>query len=244
MIRAICAAVLLAALALGPVNAATDAAPASCPAVIEGASGLMLVTASALGSTRATLQLYERRAGDTWTASGEPKPAVLGKNGMAWSWAYAELAEGAPLKREGDLRSPAGIFAIGKPFGFGAASALAGYVQLRAAEHHCVDDPASPHYNAVVTKAAAAGASSEEMAATPLYRQGLFIDYPTNREGKGGSCIFIHTWRSASSGTAGCVALAQSDVEALQQWSAAGKRVIAILPQRAWSRLRSCFPGL
>jgi D-alanyl-D-alanine dipeptidase len=203
----------------------------------------MLVTGPTLAGLSAKVQLYERLEGKDWQAFGGPKAAVLGKNGMAWSWAHEELAEGMPLKREGDRSTPAGIFALGKPFGF-AESAAPGYVRLRPGEHYCVDDPASPHYNAIVTKAAAAGASGEEMAAMPLYRRGLFVDYPTSRERKGGSCIFVHSWRSRSSGTAGCVALQEADVEFLQRWSAGRKALIAILPQSALERLRSCFPGL
>ena len=237
------AAALAAFLALSPALAKDDAAPVSCPAVIAGATRLMLVRSPDLASLSAQVQLYERPSGKRWRSVGAPKPAVLGKNGMAWSFAHEGLAEGAPLKREGDRRTPAGVFALGKPFGF-AESDMAGYVPLRLGEHYCVDDPASPHYNAVVTKAAAAGASGEDMAAMPLYRRGLFVDYPTSREAKGGSCIFVHSWRSKSSGTAGCVALGEADVEALQRWSAGGKTLIAILPQSAWERLRSCFPGL
>jgi D-alanyl-D-alanine dipeptidase len=161
---------------------------------------------------------------------------------MAWAWSESRHAGAGPVKAEGDKRSPAGFFALGKPFG--VSSGPAGYVRLAPGAQYCVDDPASPHYNAIVPKAEAGGASGEDMGMVPLYRQGLFVDYPTNASAKGGSCIFVHTWRSRTSGTAGCVALAEHDVTALQAWAAGRKAMLAILPQSAWSTMRGCFPGL
>jgi L,D-peptidoglycan transpeptidase YkuD (ErfK/YbiS/YcfS/YnhG family) len=221
--------------------AARAETPSSCPK-LDDAERLVLVLSPGADSVTATVRRFERNGGKDWRATGKPKPAVLGKNGMAWAWNYQQLSGGARIKAEGDGRTPAGFFPIGKPFGF--SSGPAGYVRLAPGENYCVDDPASPHYNAVVTKAAAGGVSGEDMGTVSLYRQGLFIDYPTNRALKGGSCIFLHTWRARSSGTSGCVALTQRDVEEVQRWSEGRKTVIGILPQSAWKTLRSCFPGI
>jgi L,D-peptidoglycan transpeptidase YkuD (ErfK/YbiS/YcfS/YnhG family) len=76
----------------------------------------------------------------------------------------------------------------------------------------------------------------------PMYRRGLVVDYPTNARARAGSCIFIHVWRSPTTGTAGCVALPEARVEALQDFSAAGA-VIAILPRPALARLPGCLPS-
>jgi L,D-peptidoglycan transpeptidase YkuD (ErfK/YbiS/YcfS/YnhG family) len=171
------------------------------------------------------------------------KPAVLGKNGLAWAWNYKQYAEGERIKTEGDRRTPAGLFTLGKPFGF-AADQGGGYVRLEAGEHYCVDDPAAAHYNTVVPKSVAGPAHGEDMAAVPIYRQGLFIDYPTNREAKGGSCIFVHVWRGSTSGTAGCIAMAERDVEALQRWSQPHTTAIAILAEDAAARFPGCLPAI
>ena len=64
-----------------------------------------------------------------------------------------------------------------------------------------------------------------------MYRRGLLVDYPTDAERQAGSCIFIHVWRSPTTGTAGCVAVPEPRVEALQDFSAGGA-VLAILPRR------------
>ena len=79
------------------------------------------------------------------------------------------------------------------------------------------------------------------MGAEPLYRRGLVIDYRSDAAAKAGSCIFLHVWRGPGHGTAGCVALPEGRVAALQDFLAEGS-VIAILPDSAFDRFRSCLP--
>ena len=79
------------------------------------------------------------------------------------------------------------------------------------------------------------------MGAIGLYRRGFFIDYPTNAAERAGSCIFVHVWRSKNSGTSGCVALTQSDVEAIQNWVRPREAVIAILPHVEAKTLETCI---
>jgi L,D-peptidoglycan transpeptidase YkuD (ErfK/YbiS/YcfS/YnhG family) len=69
-------------------------------------------------------------------------------------------------------------------------------------------------------------------------------NYPANRAEKGGSCVFVHVWRSPKSGTAGCVALAEDGVRTLQDWAKAGTAVIGILPKAAFDRFAACLPGV
>ena len=75
----------------------------------------------------------------------------------------------------------------------------------------------------------------------PMYRRGLLVDYPTDARKQAGSCIFIHVWRSPTTGTAGCVAMPEPRVEALQDFAADGA-VLAILPRGALDRLPGCLP--
>jgi len=199
-----------------------------------------------MASASARVQYLERDAAGVWHKALDDERAVLGRAGLGWSRAFADLAgEIQPIKREGDRRTPAGFFEIGGAFGFGPSTDSAVYTSLKPGEHFCVDDPASPHYNTVLPKAeAGAGVSGEDMATIPLYRQGLFLDYPTSRKHKGGSCIFVHVWRRAGAGTLGCVALAESGVKRLQRWTKRKRAVMAILPAEASARLRPCLKGL
>jgi L,D-peptidoglycan transpeptidase YkuD (ErfK/YbiS/YcfS/YnhG family) len=234
---------LIVVLSLPPAGRAHAQDRQDCPPAITAAERLILVLGSGLDAGVAKLQRFEKQ-GKVWRAVGRAKAASLGKSGMAWSWASKHFAPtGERVKAEGDKRTPAGLFPIGKPFGFTPRD-VPGYVSLRAGQQYCVDDPKSPLYNSVVPKASAGDVSGEDMATIPLYRQGLFVDYPSSREAKGGSCIFVHVWRRKNAGTAGCVALAERDVMDMQSWSQAKPTVIGILPRSAWDRLRSCFPGL
>lgn len=194
---------------------------------------------------RASVQFFERDDGKRWRSVGSSKDAVLGKNGLAWSWAHSRFAaKGEPTKKEGDGRTPVGFFTVGQAFGF-ASEKRRDYVTLKKGAHFCVDDPRSPLYNAVVPRADAGDAvSGEDMAKVPHYEQGLFLDYPTNRALQGGSCIFVHIWRAKESATVGCVALARHDVEEMQRWSAGKTTVMGILPEPAWRRLRPCLEGV
>jgi L,D-peptidoglycan transpeptidase YkuD (ErfK/YbiS/YcfS/YnhG family) len=208
-----------------------------------GAQRLILVTAERMNATAATLQLFERTApGGPWRAVHRAEPALLGKAGMGWSHFFRRLARaGEPIKVEGDKRAPAGVYAAGRSFGT-LASARPGYLHVTP-DTVCVHDLASPAYNTITTRGAVGPrVGVENMSRVlPMYRRGIVVDYPTDAKARAGSCIFIHVWRSPSTGTAGCVALPQARVEALQEFSAPGA-AIAILPRAALARLPGCLP--
>lgn len=153
----------------------------------------------------ATLETFERDSPEaTWRYRSGPEPAVVGEAGLGWGFTFrSEAQPGEPLKMEGDKQAPAGIFAIGAPFGF-APTDRPGYMQLKEGVQICIDDPASPDYSQIVARAEAGPeARGEEMAAIPVYERGLVVDYPTSREEKAGSCIFLHIWRGQASAPLG-----------------------------------------
>jgi D-alanyl-D-alanine dipeptidase len=215
----------------------------SCPAPLAGAKRLVLVTAASMNETSAAMRLYERETPQQpWKALGAAEPAMIGKTGMGWSPFFAQLARrGEPMKVEGDKRAPAGIYPIGRSFGI-LASSRPDYLHITP-DTICVDDLSSPAYNTIASRARLGPkVSAENMSrALPMYRRGLLVNYPTDAKRKAGSCIFIHVWRSPTTGTAGCVAVPQPKVEALQDFSADGA-VLAIMPRGALDRLKGCLP--
>lgn len=238
------AAALLMSCGAGLAQPRPSASAPSCPEPLASARRLVLVTADGLATSKASLALYERAAsGGAWRAVGQASPAIIGRGGMAWSFAFRQLAaRGEPVKVDGDKRAPAGIYRIGARFGF-AASNSPNYLQLRTGTV-CVDDPASAAYNTITTRAAVGDkVHGENMWRVPDYRHGLLVDYPTNRNRRGGSCIFIHLKLPNKTGTAGCVALEEPALRALQDFAAPGA-VLAILPAHATSRLGACLPGI
>ncbi|HSD92534.1 MAG TPA: hypothetical protein VLB11_05850 [Methyloceanibacter sp.] len=222
---------------------ATDA-DGACPPAIAEATRLLLVTTPDMDSVDATLTTFARETSAApWERRSGPEPAVVGKAGLGWGLTFRDkAAPGEPLKLEGDKRTPAGIFAIGAPFGF-AADDRPGYLQIKQGVQVCVDDPTSPFYSEIVTLAEAGGASGEVMAEIPLYERGIVVDYPTSREARSGSCIFIHIWRGKGKGTVGCVAAPEPTVAAMQDFaSPEGTSAIAILPETSKTRFPGCLP--
>ncbi len=220
------------------------AAPA-CPAVLDHAERLLVVTTRGMDSTTARLRLFARdRPGTTWRPESRSEPAVVGRHGLAWGDPFRSSATpGEPVKREGDGRTPAGFYAVGRSFGQAPLS-RAGHLTLRPGSAICVDDPASPAYNTILERPLAGPMPhGEDMGAEPLYRRGLVIDYPSDRARRAGSCIFLHVWRGPTKGTAGCVALPEARVAALQELSQSGA-VIAILPEAALARFSGCLPKI
>ena len=218
---------------------------------------MIVVTTSDWSVVEGRLRRYERATVDEkWRPVGDPISIVVGRNGLGWGIGLiatddAQVRSGSdPVKREGDGKSPAGVFALGTAFGY-ASDPLQGlkvpYLNLTPSIE-CVDDPGSKHYNRIVDRSVVAPDwnSSEHMRdAGEAYRWGVVIDHngtvtgDTNApEPGGGSCVFLHIWHSHDEGTAGCTAMSQTELENLLTWlDPARKAVLVQLPQPAYERL-------
>ena len=216
----------------------------SCPQPLASANKLVLVVADRFTSTTATAERFERASPDaSWRAVGGPESALIGYKGVGWARVFHAYArDHEPLKVEGDQRVPAGFFPLGRSFGF-AASTLPNYLRIETGTV-CVDDPASPAYNSVTSRAKVGWkVSGENMWRIPQYRRGLLVDYPTDAKGRAGSCIFIHLRLPASKGTHGCVALPEPQLAALQGFTQDGA-VLAVLPRQILERFKGCLPAI
>ncbi len=141
----------------------------------------------------------------------------------------------APQKKEGDMKSPAGIFFLGPAFGY-AAKSEAKWIHIpyvRATDTLiCVDDPNSGMYNKLVRTDAAVidWKSHEEMHRKDEdYKWGIFVqhnDHPV--KAAMGSCIFLHIWEGASLGTAGCTAMEEKNILELLHWIRADKHPLLV----------------
>ncbi len=223
-------AALIALLLLAAPQAALAQ---SCPAPLAGATRLLLVVPRGMNSTTAYAQRFSRVLPlASWQPAGGPFTALLGFRGVAWAHAFrGYAAKGEPIKVDGDVRVPAGVFNVGRSFGF-APSRRPGYLRLTKGTV-CVDDPRSPAYNTITSRAKVGWrVHGENMWRVRQYRQGLLVDYPTNRAARAGSCIFIHLWLKDAKGTHGCVALPAPRLTAMQNF-AQGGAVLAVLPKQA-----------
>lgn len=186
----------------------------------------LLVTAPGWNAVAAALERYERTAAGTpWLAVGGRIPAVLGRNGLAWGRGLAPPPPGGPVKKEGDGRSPAGVFRIRGAFGYAPAAEVP-WIRLpyrqATAGLKCVDDPASPRYNRLVDTAAEPQTWSrheEMLRKDDLYRLGAVIGHNDDPAVPGGgSCVFLHAWGGPDQATAGCTAVALPRLEDILRW--------------------------
>jgi len=243
------AALLLAALtpqaSAETTTSSSQAIATYCPRPLHRATRLIIVTVPEMNSVKATLHTFERGtpADAVWQRSGPPEEAVVGSAGIGWSDNYSYLAKkDEAIKREGDRRTPAGIFRVAGPFGF-EPSRVPGYTRLSQGNSFCVEDPTSSLYGKFVDKRIAKLVkSSEDMSASPSLKRGLIVDYPARRGAKAGSCIFVHVWDGQASGTDARIAMPEDRLTVLQKWTSGGFTAIAIVSEAAAARFKGCLP--
>ena len=238
------------------VSATSQAGDLKSDALVRSTQ-MIVVTTSDWNAGEGQLRRYERTTVDEkWRPVGDPITIVVGRNGLAWGIGViatddAQLRPASePVKREGDGKSPAGVFALGTAFGY-SSEPLQGlkvaYLNLTPSIE-CVDDAGSKHYNRIVDRSVVAPDwnSSEHMRdAGEAYRWGVVVDHNGTvaddanlPKPGGGSCVFLHIWHSHDEGTAGCTAMPQPELETLLTWlDPARKPLLVQLPQRAYDRL-------
>lgn len=217
--------------------------PALVPADPLAASlQLLLIEASDWDATHGQLKRIHRATPDAaWTQVGDPIPVNLGRKGLAWSAGFSlEPKPEGPTKREGDGKSPAGLFSLPAAFAYDPAETTTDMPLLHAdPELVCVDDPASRYYNRVLRLEPSIvkdWTSHEDMRRKDeQYRYGLLVDH--NHEGalpKGGSCIFMHVWSNPDAASSGCSSMSAENIQIVLGWlNPAAKPLLLQMPSAA-----------
>jgi L,D-peptidoglycan transpeptidase YkuD (ErfK/YbiS/YcfS/YnhG family) len=151
---------------------------------------------------------YERKE-SSWIAEGDLTAVVVGKNGITKP----------ETKKEGDGRTPAGLYRIGMAFGYAENAETKLEYKKVTKEDLWVDDEKSPDYNRLV-KAPTRAKSFEVMRRKDdAYKLGSVIEYNTDPIVPGkGSAIFMHLWSGPKKPTAGCVAMSEESMTSLLRW--------------------------
>jgi D-alanyl-D-alanine dipeptidase len=231
--------------------------PAKVPAPLARSRQLIVVTTPGWDSVGGTLRRFERAgARGDWRQAGDSFAVVVGRSGLGWGEGVVAApggssvekgAGGGPVKKEGDGRAPAGVFALGPAFGFDGSDE-AGWVRMPyrplTPATECVDDAASTRYNLIVERGKAGAAdwnSSDRMRSVEGYRWGLVVLHNAAPPAAGrGSCIFLHVWQGPERGTAGCTAMERTHLEALLRWLDPRQRPLLVqLPEDEYARLRA-----
>lgn len=226
--------------------AALPTAPPPKPATLIPATTKLLVTGIVddWTSTNATLRVW-RRDGDGWKANGDAWPAVVGRTGTAWGIGlHGTVNREGPVKKEGDGKSPAGLFVIDAAYGVAEeppAGAKLPYASTARGDWQCVDDPASDHYAEIVDRKQVPSDwhSHEEMLRSDsLYTWVVDVAHnPEHVAGKG-SCIFLHVWGGKDTTTVGCTAMEEPRLVALLgQLDPADHPLYVLLPRAEYTAL-------
>ena len=145
-----------------------------------------------------------------WQLALAPVTVNVGRNGIAPPWE----------KREGDGRTPSGLFPLRQAFGY--PSSFKGGLPYRQVTFQdlWVDDVQSPDYNRWVWRGETKAGSFEElMRSDQLYKYALVLEYNSSPAVRDlGSAIFMHVEREPGAATSGCVSLPEQALVQVMQW--------------------------
>ena len=180
-----------------------------------------VIVVEATGKVTARVSGWERNDSG-WTQVINPVKAVIGRNGLA----------PADEKREGDGRTPSGVFALRRAFGYEEKVATGLAYQRVTERDFWIDAPDSLQYNQWVAGDVPRVSHEVLRRSDGLYKYAIVIEYNTDPVVPAmGSAIFLHVWRAANKPTAGCVAVAETDILRLLQWLDKRQNPVILLKQ-------------
>jgi len=221
-----------------PVNALTNL----------HAKQLMVVVTDGWNSLQGKIYGFKKHK-DKWVLQFT-YPIVVGSKGLGVGDGIVPFdIKDAPVKKEGDLKSPAGIFTIGTAFGYADykdAKWIKNPYKKATDTLICVDDMHSAHYNTLVNNDPAKRdwKSFEHMHLTKnYYKWGLFINHNSDKVVPGnGSCIFMHIWENDLVGTDGCTAMKEAHIIHILHWiNAVNHPLLVQLPKSEYIKYRSQY---
>lgn len=209
---------------------------------------LMVVVTDGWDNVQGTIYVYEKHE-DNWFLKYCNSIVVGGKGLAIGSGLVALSIPDAPYKKEGDMKSPAGIFSMGTAFGYAnyIDAKWINYPYIKATDTLiCVDDMKSAAYNTLIDKKAGKVdyKSYENMLLKKdYYKWGIFINHNAPRVVPGyGSCIFMHIWENDHSGTAGCTAMKEDDLLRILHWlNNEDTPVLVQMPRKEYQKIKAQY---
>jgi D-alanyl-D-alanine dipeptidase len=225
------------------------ALPSVSPVPAESRQMLLSVSRD-WSATETRVRAFERAPGGPWKPADEPFTASLGRTGMAWGRGLHSDDVVGTRKKEGDGKSPAGVFELRLVTGYAKTARPGTRLPYREATEtlRCVDDVKSRYYNKLVDEAAVVKdwSSAEDMRRKDvLYKWVIWVghnDAPVDPGG--GSCIFLHLRKAPTDTTDGCTAFEDGAMERLLRWLDPGARPVLVQLPRGTLRALSAEWGL
>jgi L,D-peptidoglycan transpeptidase YkuD (ErfK/YbiS/YcfS/YnhG family) len=201
-------------------------------------------------SSSATLRFYQK-SGGRWQLEGAAWQSRLGKSGLVWGSGMHPVPPGATTKKEGDMKSPAGVFALGGVWGYDAdvrRHPKLFYRQVTSRDLW-VEDPASPQYNRNVIldrEPATPWEKKQQMKQNDAaHALKLFIAHnaPPRVVPNAGSSIFFHIWRAGGSrASAGCTTMDEAQLRSLiARIDPTRKPLYVLLPKAEYEKYRPAW---
>jgi D-alanyl-D-alanine dipeptidase len=189
------------------------------------------------------LYLFDKTDG-AWKQHGIPRNVHFGEQGMGWGKGLHGDRTGMYVKKEGDKRSPAGIFSIGALFGIGStppSGVRYPYARITSTSL-CIDDPGSDHYGTIIEEASRSQdwKSAERLHdVRPDYTYILVIEHNKERIQRLGSCIFFHINNIP---TVGCTSMDEDSMISMLQWLDPDKTTFVVqLPETEYTLLQTSW---
>jgi len=202
-------------------------------------SQLIVVTSENWKTSNAKLQRYEYK-NNKWRRVGKVISVKLGRNGLGWGIGLHKTPLNAKyIKREGDGKSPSGIFNLKEAFGYAPFNISYPYIVYKRT-NHCVDDVNSKFYNKIVDsrKVERDYKSFEYMKFKKnYYKYGIIVNHNPEAKKGMGSCIFIHIKNIP---TAGCTVMKEYQIKEILKWL--DKKKNPLLIQAPKSVIKSLLP--
>lgn len=228
---------------LGPVKAGAAGVPRDCQQLLVG-------IAKTWESDKALLWVMNRTAQGWAPAFEAPIEVLLGRNGLAWGRGVEPgQAPSDRVKREGDRRTPAGLFKIGRIYG--EAAQLPGGSQYPYRQigrwDAWVDDLKNPYYNkhyvAKPGKVPPWFESQRMRLGDAAYEFRIEVRHNADPPVPGyGSAIFFHIRRGEDRPSSGCTVMTRTNLVRIIDWLRADANPhYVILPQTEYNRFQAAW---
>jgi L,D-peptidoglycan transpeptidase YkuD (ErfK/YbiS/YcfS/YnhG family) len=201
------------ALVLGIASPGLPRADAAVRCDIRGATAPRVIDVTHSGSY-ATVRGCQRQADGSYLQVLGPYSGRVGYNGVI----------SAASKREGDGRTPAGLYWLHDGFGALANPGLARHWTMATSRHVWVDDSRSRYYNTMQLEPAnGRWTSAEKLLNRPAYDYAQVVAYNRAAVPYAGSAIFLHVGTGGA--TAGFVSVSASALVALMRWEGSSAQI-------------------
>lgn len=231
------------------LQVAVASVPTNCSQAVIG-------IAEGWNSSHVTLSVVEKNASGQWVRVLGPFKGRLGRNGLVWGLGIHANPGRATVKREGDGRSPAGVFAIGGLWvtnkNYVKHHRSIPYVKVGPNDLWVSDVNYPKLYNRHIRldhPARTEWELREQMRQTDYAHSIKLLICHNTAERRGGpvvgagSSIFFHIWRkNGGSPTAGCTAMAEANLRVIiARLQPSRHPVYILLPHAEYARLRQSW---